>query len=340
MQLHSRLKAEFAFLHGNVRVLMTSWVLMNFAGAIPSTYYSLYILGLEGTPSTIGIIDFVSFLALALVQFPGGYLADKHGRRSLIVTFTFGMALSNLIFAFAPSWHFIIIAVTMSNLSLIYQPALAAILADSIPPEKRGIGFSMVMFVNNIASILSPGVAAFLFTQYGLIPAMRIAYLIVVGFYLAAALLRIKLKETLQNRDNGTSLASAIKEYPKAVKQGLSVWRVLPRSMFFLFLTNALASFIFAMTFSYMLVYAKEILNISEFNWALLMMWFTASMILLPYRQESLPTRLEERNRSWLHGYFSALIHCSSFGETFPYCTLHFCPSESATHYLLLHIKP
>jgi len=281
LQLYSRLKAEFAFLHGNVKVLMTSWVLMNFAGAIPSTYYSLYILGLGGTPSIIGIVDFVSFLALALVQFPGGYLADKHGRRSLIVTFTFGIALSNLIFAFAPSWHFIMIAVTVSNLSLIYQPALAAILADSIPPEKRGIGFSLGMFVNNIASILSPGVAAFLFTQFGLIPAMRVAYLIVLCFYFAAALLRIKLTETLENRDNGTSLASAIKDYPKAAKQGLSVWKALPRSMFFLFLSNALASFIFAMTFSYMLVYATEILHISEFNWALLMIWFTASMILL-----------------------------------------------------------
>jgi MFS family permease len=303
LQLYSRLRDEFAFLHGNVRVLMTSWVLMNFAGAIPSTYYSLYILGLEGTPAIIGIVDFVSFLALALVQFPGGYLADKHGRRSIIVTFTFGMALSNLIFAFAPSWHFILIAVTVSNLSLIYQPALAAILADSIPPEKRGIGFSLGMFVNNIASILSPAVAAFLFTQYGLIPAMRVAFLIVVCFYFAAALLRIKLTETLQNRDNGTSLASAIKEYPKAVKQGLSVWKDLPRSMFFLFLTNALASFIFAMTFSYMLVYANEILHISEFNWALLMMWFTASMILLALPSGKLTDKIGRKKpllASWI----------------------------------------
>jgi len=254
---------------------------MNFAGAIPSTYYSLYILALGGTPFIIGIIDFVAFLALALVQFPGGYLADKHGRRGIIVTFTFGMALSYIIFALAPSWHFIALGVALSSLFLIYQPAMQAILADSIPPQKRGLGFSMGMFVSNLASILSPAVAAFLlFALHGLVPAMRIAYFIVVGFYLAAALLRIKLTETLQVKDDGVSLASAIKDYPKAVRDGLGVWKALPRSMFYLFLTNALSSFIFAMTFSFLLVYAKEILYIDEFNWALLMMWFTACMIL------------------------------------------------------------
>jgi MFS family permease len=261
-------------------VLMASWLLMNFAGAIPSTYYSLYILELDGTPFIIGILDFIAFIAIALVQFPGGYLADKHGRRGIIVTFTFGVALSNLVFAFAPSWHFIAVAVTLSNLSLIYQPALAAIQSDSIPPEKRGMGFSLGMFVNNAASILSPAVAAFLFFCCGLVPGMRIAYLIVTGFYLAAAFLRLKLKETLKVTD-GSSLLDAIRKYPTAVKEGLSVWKVLPRSMFFLFVTNAVSSFIFAMTFSFLLVYANEFLHVDEFNWALLMMWFTASMILL-----------------------------------------------------------
>lgn len=261
--------------------MMLTWLLMNFAGAIPSTYYSLYILALGGTPFIIGIIEFVAFLALALVQFPGGYLADKHGRRGVIVTFTFGMSLSYIIYAIAPTWHFLALGVALSNLFLIYQPAMQAILADSIPSEKRGLGFSMGMFVTNLASIFSPAIAAFLLFALGeLVPAMRIAYFIAVGFYLAAAFLRTKLTETLQVKDDGISLASAIKDYPKAVREGLGVWNALPRSMFYLFLTNALANFIFTMTFSFLIVYATEILYIDKFNWALLMIWFTASMIL------------------------------------------------------------
>jgi MFS family permease len=285
---------------------MASWLLMNFAAAIPNTYYSLYILGLDGTPFIIGIVDFVAFIAIALVQFPGGYLADKQGRRKIIVTFTFGVALANLIFAAAPSWHFIILAVTLSNLSLIYQPALAAIQSDSIPPEKRGMGFSLGMLVSNMASILSPAVAAFLVAPpplgLGLILGMRIAYLIVVAFYLAAALLRIKLTETLQATDE-SRLIDAIKKYPTAVKEGLSVWKTLPRSMLYLFITNALSSFIFAMTFSYLVVYAISIHHVDTVNWALLMMWFTASMILLAIPSGKLADKIGRKKpllASWI----------------------------------------
>jgi MFS family permease len=253
---------------------------MNFAGAIPATYYSLYILALKGTPFIIGIIEFAAFLALASVQFPGGYLADKVGRRGLIVTFTFGITFANLFFVFAQSWYFILAGIILQNVFLLYQPALQAIIADSIPSEKRGMGFSMIMFVSNLASIFSPTIAGFLYLQYGLVLGVRIAYFAVFVFDLAAALIRIKLIETLQNNSEKISISGAVKKYPKAVKEGLSVWRVLPRSMFYMFLTNALVSFAFAMLLPYLVVYATEVLHIDGFNWALLMTWYTTSMIL------------------------------------------------------------
>lgn len=259
--------------------MMTSWIVMNFAAAIPMTYYSLFILELGGTPFIIGIMEFISFLTLASVQFPGGYLADKHGRRNLIVTFTFAMAIANIFCVLAPSWHFILLGVMLQNLFLIYQPALQAIIADSIPSEKRGVGFSTMMLVNNAAAVFSPVVAGFLFVQYGLVVGMRIAYLIMVILYLTAGGVRTRLTETLRVRSEKFNLSSAISQYPKAVKEGIGIWKKLPRTMFFLFLTNTASSFIFAMCMPYQVVYATEILHVEEFNWALIMMWYTASMI-------------------------------------------------------------
>ena len=281
MDLNLRLRDEFSFLRGNILVMMTSWIVMNFASAIPATYYSLFVLELGGTPFIIGIMEFISFLTLASVQFPGGYLADKHGRRNLIVTFTFAMALANLFCVLAPSWHFVLLGVMLQNVFLIYQPALQAIIADSIPSEKRGVGFSTIMLVNNASAVFSPVVAGFLYVQYGLVSGMRIAYLVIVVMYLIAAVVRIRLTETLKAHTDGFSLGGAVREYPKAVKEGLSVWRKLPRSMFFLFLTNSVSSFIFAMCIPYQVVYATKILHIEEFNWALIMMWYSASMIFL-----------------------------------------------------------
>lgn len=205
-----RLKREFSFVHGNIAILMATWILMAFAGYIPDTYYSLFVLELGGTPFIIGVIQFVSFVALALVQFPGGYLADKYGRRKLIVVMTFGVAISYIFYALAPTWHFVLIGALVGNLCLIYQAALRAMTADSIPPEKRGMGFSALRIVS-IFSIASPLVAGFLYVSYGLVYGMRIAYLLVVAFYLLAAFLRIKLKETVEAKSDSLSIKEIVR---------------------------------------------------------------------------------------------------------------------------------
>lgn len=70
MGLNSRLREEFSFLRGNVLVMMTSWLVVNFAVVTPNTYYSHPVLGLGGTPFVIGTMRFISFLTLASAQFP------------------------------------------------------------------------------------------------------------------------------------------------------------------------------------------------------------------------------------------------------------------------------
>ena len=48
------LRKEFSFLRCNILVVMISWLVMNFAGSVPNTYYSLFVLGLGGIPFIIG----------------------------------------------------------------------------------------------------------------------------------------------------------------------------------------------------------------------------------------------------------------------------------------------
>ncbi|HVP15924.1 MAG TPA: hypothetical protein VMT42_00980 [candidate division Zixibacteria bacterium] len=55
------MREEFAFLRGNILIMMTSWLVMTFAGAIPNTYCSLFVLELGGTPFIIGVMELVLF---------------------------------------------------------------------------------------------------------------------------------------------------------------------------------------------------------------------------------------------------------------------------------------
>jgi MFS family permease len=187
-------------------------------------------------------------------------------------------------------------------------PRLQAIIADSIPSEKRGMGFSMFMLVNNVAAIFSPIIAGSLYLRYGLVVGVRIAYLIVVVTYLIAAMIRSRLTETLKVNDDGLNLSGVLREYPKAVKEGLRVWRKLPRSMFFMFLTSAVASFVFAIFSPYQVVYATKVLHIDEFNWAFVMMWFTASMVFLALPSGKLTDKIGRKRPAFISWVFYAIF--------------------------------
>lgn len=261
MTLKERLKAEFPFFRGNYLILIISWILMDFANEIPGTYYSDYVIQLGGGPLILGVISFAAMLALASVQFPGGYLADKYGRRWLISTLTFGVALSFVFYAVASSWHFILVGAVLQNICLLYQPALNAMMADSLPPEKRGLGFSILNLIMSVSTTPAPVVALALVTTFGSEFGMRIAYTIVVALYFAAATVRLKLKETMKNVGK-VNFKEVMYSYPKALREGIGVWKVVPRSMLFLFLSEMITRSSFSMIQTLFLVYAFYVLQI------------------------------------------------------------------------------
>jgi len=256
-----KIKREFSFFKGNYLILIISWILMDFAGELPGQYYPDYVLQLGGTATALGVITLASMLALAAVQFPGGYLADKYGRRWLISTFTFGVAIAYVFPMLAPSWHFILIGELIRSFCLIYQPALNAMFADSLPSEKRGMGFSIINLIMSVSTTPAPAVALLLITSFGPIRGMRIAYGIVMVLFLIAAAIRLKLKETVENVRR-PSLREALSSYPEALREGITVWRKVPSSMFFLFISALVFRFSFTLTGPFILVYAFYVMQI------------------------------------------------------------------------------
>jgi len=276
------LRNEFSFIKGNYAILVTSWIIVDFASELPATYFGLYVLGLGATETILGVIGLSQFLALASLQFPGGYLADKYGRKWLISTMTFGVALSFILYAIAPSWPFILIgAVLMSIFNSTYQPALNAMISDSLPAERRGMGFSIVMLIASASTTPSPAVAGLLRARFGLIDGMRVAYGIVVVLFLIAAFFRsFFLKETVVNTSK-PRLNEIIHSYPTALKESFSVWKKVPKSMLYLFLSFSITIFGFSAINLYVVIYATKVLLIDEVLWAFIVAIIPITTIIL-----------------------------------------------------------
>jgi len=276
MGLFARFRNRYAFITGNFLIMVITWILMNATGPIPGTYASEFFKTTLGANDfLLGLISFSGLIAIALVQFPGGYLADKHGRRWLIYIMTFGVAFGYVFFIFAPSWPLIVVGTVIQNFCLLYQPALFAIMLDSVSPENRGAGFSMQAVITNLAGLPAALIAGYLVLIFNLNIGMRIAYSAAMITYFAAAFLRVKLKETLpsleRNEDKRPSLLAAFKEYPQAVKESLNIWSKTPKSVYYLFISNAAVSSIIVGCNTYFIIYAIENLKITNFQWALLM---------------------------------------------------------------------
>ena len=283
MGLADVLRREFSFITGNYRILVVSWIIMDLAFEMPAPNFQYYVQALGGTGVALGLIGLANFLAMAAVAFPGGYLTDKYGRRWLITTMTFGMALSWLFFALAPTWHFILLGSVVSSLCLIYQPALFAMVQDSLPPERRGMGSSIIQLIHGTFNTPGPIIAGFLLLQFGLVSSMRIIYLIMTALFLTAAIWRLRLKET---RTNGEPIRFSyfISSYPKAIKESFSVWKVVPRSMFWLFIVQTIVMFGMSVTNVINALYARDVLLIPEEQW-----WFVFIPLLLTMVVASIP---------------------------------------------------
>lgn len=252
---------------------MITWAVTDFAGYLPDTYYSLYVEGLGASAFTLGVILSISSVVMAFLQFLGGYWADKYGRKQLIVTMSLGRVLIFLIFAVAPTWHFILLAEVLLGMSVVSMPATMAIVADSLPPEKRGLGYSLTL-IAGATSIISPLIAGILYLACNLIFGMRIAYVIVAACWLIAGLLLSKLVETMEkDASSKLSLKEGIRQYPNAVKDSITVWRLVPRSALNLLLVYAIATLSVRMCLPYYLLYANHVLKIEEFQWALMQTW-------------------------------------------------------------------
>jgi MFS family permease len=265
----SRLRSEFSFMRGNLLTLIVSWVFMYFTFSLVMPFESPFIEKLGAPPVVIGLMGSVGATMLSLVRIPGAYIADKYGRKQIIVTMTFSIALSYLLYIFAPDWRFVLVGMIISNSSLIYQPALQAIHADSIPPEKRGMGFAASNVVPNIPTIFAPAIAGILVETQGLVPGMRIVYTIVLFCFLAAALVRLFfLKETI-DKPKKIRLVEIKEAFKESLGAILEAWRSMSTSLKFLTLAFLVSAFEDPMFRWFTALYVQNVIKISNFDWGL-----------------------------------------------------------------------
>jgi MFS family permease len=179
----------------NLRWFFLDGLFFSISDAIVLTYLTLYLLTLGATSVQIGFMAALASLNATLLLIPGAMLAERLGRRKLIVVLAGGgvSRISLLLLAVTPFFfdgHFAVIfaiglkilADGMSNLGI---PAWTSLSADIVPLHQRGRYFgarNIAMGVANVTTILLVG---FLLTHMdslqGYQMVLAVAFLIGLG---------------------------------------------------------------------------------------------------------------------------------------------------------------
>jgi MFS family permease len=143
-------------------------VLANFIDSIGGTmiwpFFALYVtqkfdVGMTEAGILIAIFSISGFIGSMF----GGALADKFGRRSLVLFGLVFSALSSLAMGFVNQLYlFYILAVIVGLLSDIAWPARQAMIADLLPEKQRAEGFGVMRVARNLAWIIGPTIGGLL----------------------------------------------------------------------------------------------------------------------------------------------------------------------------------
>jgi len=188
-------------------------------------FWSMYMVNNLGASVTIlGVYSAIYTSQNLLFQFPGGVLADRYGRKRIIVAGTFIRVFAPIIFYFAPSWEWVLVGAVIDGLSSIYMPAFSAIIADSLPRDRRGAGYGAYNMITSLPSMFEPLIGGIVVERYGYQQGIRIFLLLqsLVALIMTAVRWRF-LKETIDTKPKGPKSSiipntNTIRELPKTIK--------------------------------------------------------------------------------------------------------------------------
>ncbi len=124
----------------------------------------LYLKRLGASENEIGVGYLWFFVAFSISQILGGYLADKIGRKKLLIYPSFLLPIVYIAAACSRDWMFVMVFLTLGNLIQGLQtPALYSLMAESVEEKDRGMSFSILEISISMGYTIGPFIGAFLF---------------------------------------------------------------------------------------------------------------------------------------------------------------------------------
>ncbi|MEN8242527.1 MAG: MFS transporter, partial [Chloroflexota bacterium] len=149
------------------KILMGASFIDRLGGALLFPFFGLYVTDKFGVGMTeVGIIFAIWAVTSLVGSTIGGGLADKIGRKTMVMFGLIVSAVSALVMAFINDLNLFYLTVAIAGtLGDMGGPAQQAMVADLLPEEKRAEGYGIWRVVANLAVMIGPLIGGWMATN-------------------------------------------------------------------------------------------------------------------------------------------------------------------------------
>ena len=212
----------------NWRTVVTRQIFNRFFNELTLQYANIYITLLGASPVQLGAVNSAWGVAQSIISLPLGLIRDRFNIRKIYLFGVGMLILVPLLYAVAPSWQLIAIAILLSGLGMMVGSCV--LICDlSLPPEDRATGKALCEGTGALPTIFAPTGAAILITLSGGISLMSIRNLYWLQF-IARVLLFVFVYRKLTDivrPNNVPKKLDIMNEFGEVFRRGTAVKRWL-----------------------------------------------------------------------------------------------------------------
>jgi MFS family permease len=265
----SRLR-DFLSLERNVTLASGAVFLLGFGEELWKKFLPKYLEALGASVPIIGLFGTAEDFLDAIYQYPGGWMADRLGRRRAFLFFLGLAVIGYVIYLFGPSWPFAFAALAFAMAwQSMASPAIFAVIGDALPAEKRAMGFSVQSILKRVPIVVAPIVGGLLIARMGIVSGIHVGLIVTLMLAVMTALL-IRLIN--------------ISRAPLHAENILGVWRSFATGLKRLLISDIFIRTCEGMADVLVILYVTNVLHVSaaRFGTLLAILFTTTLIIYLP----------------------------------------------------------
>ena len=179
---------DYLSLERNVTLASAAVFLLGLGEELWKKFLPKYLEHLGASAVAIGLFGTMEDFFDAVYQYPGGWLADRAGRRRAFLIFIGVASAGYLIYLLSPSWPWVFVGLGFAMAwHSMASPAIFAIIGDALPKERRAMGFTLQSILKRVPVVISPLIGGAVIAAVGISRGVRAGLVVTLILALATS---------------------------------------------------------------------------------------------------------------------------------------------------------